>query len=1345
MVTRTILACASWFTLAITAVASTIPVQVLGTTQTQAILAYNAPSANACSAVVLDSSNNVVHDTDTSLFSGADADTRAGNLVSGTYRVIVVGQRTSDLASDGKMYSRALQADSPFTFQLSCDGGSSRGSATFRTRTVPMGNSAPDPFPFNSNGYGNYAYPSVDYGDSSRNYIDPQTGVLLKRLTTPGYDSTDRHTALVPSYSYDVAGTWTNFKNVLADDGQFATYSGPGGPANALFVPTTTAEGQRAYIDYSENYVDDLLARLKGYGDQANAEDRSLNVCLSVDAGQTCAGNILTLTLPQSSSAEISGPGTFPSPYFEGWGAPSIQVDALTADFAGNDRSVSVQGNTVTNTTPLLVGAYQYAFPDHLAAGTHIHIAGSAPACPDNDCTISASVDSTHLKIQQNLGNTFSGAQTSLTNAVAAGANSIQVSDASGFIRNFNAGPSYVFTVESDSVQCSRLTGNTFSGCSGLANSHPSGAAASSRSFIFTNFGVKIWKKTGTGAVYLDWVKYDYVSSADYYLGFEGEGLVCSGNVTASYAADGITPLSHPVQGSTCILSDIWGHLMLYFFDPESGELRPIARLSTSGVAQDTSNPLLFYQYDSASSNIFTCSYDAAAGRYRSLPTDYNSNTNPYFSCGGNLTAGTGNDVVSQIKTKYPQIDMRYWGAPQFSSVQGGIATFQLRPAQNAMAWGCYFDLAKAAGQQLIDCSDTWSHYPLRWAGMHGGFGNRTPDGWLTYATMASLESPGQQAIGQYTMQVNKIYNNGNATSLSASFTDSSTCEELGVTDSRWLSQGATGRNCFKVNVANEPMNTNPPLGDLVTGVQPGSRPMAWPHNSVSCGGDGTTLNCWSYLQPLAEGDWLRALNDPAGDLGAERFLVAKKATLPDGTIDLVLSRAASAAPVALCTGAKTSHPSGFQFMVDAPFACGGNEYWTKANDPSHTIYADNPIPYGAHTNLQYDSLAGSFTQWTPYSYSLGGFNPGQYGFGYGVRSGKLPGFFTSQFDYGLGMIYSFAGTIVGLDEIQTHPGSSLSYDAFGKQTTFGLDGRPLGGAGGGDPLLWNHTLAPVSGSQHVYKISLPLQSPGGQPLQFTGLERKRRALVGWYGHTLLKDISGPGSRITDANADAFCVADLAGECVQDSQKGDQFVSVVNADLSGQCLVSYTRRTPCLAALPNEVARFVQYDVSKPDPTGARWRILTSFWGGPGRTNNYANTHGTDGTGWIFGVGKWADGVRSQIYGAKLPSWQLDSQYRGDFIKVPVKIGGRSGDKVRLRFGYDTNLYCTTRQEACSTGPANSDAFAWLSEPVNWQSCDNGCTVSVPAIGGRVLYYAVDRKDASGTVSSGSVQATAVN
>jgi hypothetical protein len=1324
--------------------AAAIPVRVIGVTPTQAVFAYNAPDSNSCSVIAADGNGNTVHDTDTTLFPGADNDLRPGNLATGTSRTVVIGKRTSDLGSDGKMYSRALQADSQYQLQVNCRGGASTGQVGFRTQTIALGNSAPDPFPFNSNGYGNYAYPTVDMSNTAKSYVDPQTGALLKMVTQPGYGSPGITAARQPMYVYDLAGTWNNPQTILSQDGQYASYSGAGGASNALFVPTPTSEGQRGYIYVNSNYLDDLLARLNGYGDQANSADRTVQVCLTADAGQTCKGNAISIVLPQGAAAEVTGPASFPQAMFSGWGSPIFTADSFVADYAGSGRSVSVANKVVTNTTPLLFGA-QLAFPLSLPSGTHIHIAGSAPTCPNNDCTITQAIDGTHLQIQQDLGSSFSGAQTTLSSALTPGATTVNVADSSGFIRNYNGGLIYALTIESDSVQCTGVSGNTFSGCSGVGQAHASGVSVTTQSFVLTNFGFKLWKATPVGSVYIDSAKYDYASSSDYFLGYEGEGLVCSGNVTASYAADGVTPLAQPINGKTCIISSTWGEPFLFFFDPASGELRTIARLSSSGVAQDTSDPLRFFQYDANAHNIITCSYDAANGKFRSIPVNYDPSNNPYFSCGRNLTAGPGNDVVSQIKSRYPQIDMNYWAMPQFSNVLGGIATFQMRPTQNAMAWVCYFDVNQPAGQQLSYCGDTWSHYPLRWAGMHGGWGNRTADGWLTYATMGVVNSPGQTAIERYTMQIKAIYNNAGSTALSSTTFDASTCEQLGVSDSRWIAEGATGRNCIKINVSTEPVSTNPSQADLVTGVPAGSRPMAWAHNATSCGGDGTTTNCWSYLQPIAEGDWVRDLGDAGGDYGAERFLIAKKSTLADGSIDLVLSRAVSTAPVPLCVGNRADHAAGFTLLVDVPFGCAGNEYWTNGHDSNRTIYADNPVPYGAHTELEYDPAAGAFTQWTPYNYALGGNVPGQYGFGYGVRSGKLPSFFGAQFMYGLEMAYTFNGTMTGTDRIQTHPGASIDYDALGNRLIYGIDARPLGGPGGGDPLAWYHSLSLVSGTQHVYKISLPLDGPSGSPLQNTALDRKRRAMVGWYGHTLLRDISGPGSQISDGTTDSFCVADFAGECVAGSSKGDQFVSVANADTSGQCIIWYIKKTPCLAVLANEAARYVQFDVSKPDPTGARWRVLSSLWGGPGRTDNYANVHGTDGAGWVFGVGKWANGDRSQIYGIKVPSWRLDSQYRGDFEQIPIKVSGRSGDTVRVRFGYDTNLFCTTRQEQCSTGATNGDAFAWASEQPSWQACTNQCSVTVPGIAGRVLYYVVDRKDSTGVISSGLTQVVAVN
>jgi len=43
---------------------------------------------------------------------------------------------------------------------------------------------------------------------------------------------------------------------------------------------------------------------------------------------------------------------------------------------------------------------------------------------------------------------------------------------------------------------------------------------------------------------------------------------------------------------------------------------------------------------------------------------------------------------------------------------------------------------------------------------------------------------------------------------------DPSTCEQLGVTDARWIALGATGRSCIQVVVASEPQNVAPSAAD---------------------------------------------------------------------------------------------------------------------------------------------------------------------------------------------------------------------------------------------------------------------------------------------------------------------------------------------------------------------------------------------------------------------------------------------------------------------------------------------------------------------------------------------------
>jgi len=59
------------------------------------------------------------------------------------------------------------------------------------------------------------------------------------------------------------------------------------------------------------------------------------------------------------------------------------------------------------------------------------------------------------------------------------------------------------------------------------------------------------------------------------------------------------------------------------------------------------------------------------------------------------------------------------------------------------------------------------------------------------------------------------------------------------------------------------------------------------------------------------------------------------------------------------------------------------------------------------------------------------------------------------------------------------------------------------------------------------------------------------------------------------------------------------------------------------------------------------------------------------------------------------------------------------------------------------TPPVATDPYAWPNENPTWQDCTKGCTVNIPAISSRVLYYVIDRK-VGATVTSSKLQSLAV-
>ena len=120
---------------------------------------------------------------------------------------------------------------------------------------------------------------------------------------------------------------------------------------------------------------------------------------------------------------------------------------------------------------------------------------------------------------------------------------------------------------------------------------------------------------------------------------------------------------------------------------------------------------------------------------------------------------------------------------------------------------------------------------------------------------------------------------------------------------------------------------------------------------------------------------------------------------------------------------------------------------------------------------------------------------------------------------------------------------------------------------------------------------------------------------------------------------------------------------------------------------------------------------------------------------------------RLEIWMAKnLPYPPADSVARGTFVPWSVTISPPAGLAVNnaiVEFGYQEYgapqlINCTTRNDACiataGTVTAGNQPFYFASENPAGAPCASGCTIAIPAISQRILYYQVKYRAANNTV-----------
>jgi hypothetical protein len=166
-----------------------------------------------------------------------------------------------------------------------------------------------------------------------------------------------------------------------------------------------------------------------------------------------------------------------------------------------------------------------------------------------------------------------------------------------------------------------------------------------------------------------------------------------------------------------------------------------------------------------------------------------------------------------------------------------------------------------------------------------------------------------------------------------------------------------------------------------------------------------------------------------------------------------------------------------------------------------------------------------------------------------------------------------------------------------------------------------------------------------------------------------------------------------------------------------------------------------------------RYKIIDPYWHGKALSD----------ASWVMFRSMQLSGSWADILLGKLPPYPpVDSAVRSQFQAIPVKLtppGGLAVDNAVVQFGYGENggsgqFYCTSRQEKClataATVPAvpfvfPSDGAGGTEIGVAGLPCASSCTVAIPAIAQRMLYYQVKYRDASNrTVATSQIEIVAV-
>jgi hypothetical protein len=1337
-------------------------VSILGVTATQALIHYTAPNNSPCNVEVSESStySPLVNDVDGTKFASASSDARIGSISNGVERLFVVGKRAAEIGIDTVRYSRALQTATQHFFRITCPVTGDQATGTFQTTTIPFGSSYVEPEASDPNLPGSYAYPTLSVNDRTQTVIDPQTGLFIKRLNLPK-EFTLTETGV--QFPITRSSAWTSLGNLQAADGQTATVSSSTSPvflgltSNSPFLgymrPDSTAyQAPEAGFGYYQVHV--IAAVNPGGAAPANPDDATIVACLTQDGINCYPGSSRYQAKLTTSLADTPFGTTNTIDLWQAGPGTTLPRWTLTASRSGN---VACDGSPTVNLTN---GAL---FGIHWGLGSNININGA-------DYPIASIVNTEQLTLAGNCPSSLivAGAFDQNSSTFRTVADTFQSTDVGRQVEVVGAGGGSGLWVSN--------VGQVIDARTIVTSSAPAVTGVSTQ-FGFTygyagnNFGVLVSKKTASSdTIAIDYAYVNY--ELDFYFQFTDEGgLEYCGKTTVT------GPNGRP--GYNCTIS---GGGALYWIDAASAEthflgalntVNPYAACGAENQFHDINNPDT--NYCAGTGTIYSVTYygnhsepvalnpGGNFGLFQTMPNCNTSQSAPPFTsqqpCVVTKLLTPGTDVItlagafSQNPAYAPALDTVNFRSLVFKMVDedGDLIFTVARSGNDAVGWVVVFRPSATSNSEggsstgapnnhgcvgggspgcIIAALPAWARPGCRWCVIkdtlppYPGWVNVSVYGWTN----------GQPGTGPYYVPV--IDGTANGT---LNYLDGSTS----LIDCPPNTFGATGHNCSKLTVGSEPLS--PPHGAGETGL-PGEL------------GNAMVGDYFATIVALAINSTEQMMlidKQPGAVPGTWVYTLWRRININNGAV--YATTGPNPNLITVCAGNQT--------LADQP--SDNDFFWNFLADPHGMNSTGQTIPpfptstlghgYFSHGNYGSDGSPNTDTRCAG----------GQYGcYSTLILNGRtFADTIQSPFATGVQTLYPpFGRGRFDAVDLQSHPtggGVAAPADRF----NYMFDARPYyGGVSSGSVTGFGSNPGTLIAGQ-LYKF--PQSSMPNIDLPY----RKIMPTAAFTGQLPLVDVSSPatGDVLGTGTADSYkyCVTAAPNECRQGSSVGDVYVNApyviypfcYQAPQNGNLDDEYDI---CIAGSPSVRDAITQISMTAVDNEGHAQRVLTKY--------KRARVLSIFDTTYVLPNGQWmifeghfvGDGSLNKSYfiGKIPPPETQDSYNRLDFIPISISLPALEGaTQAFVRFGYAenglaTNLYCTSRKEDCVVGaptaatpvdPANPFFFE-QTEAGSWQpaACTSGCTITLPGIPQRVMYYQFVYKNSSGIVYTSPVSTTIV-